>query len=34
MKINERLYPTIIVGAFVLFLVVALLLGFRPGHAG
>jgi|GEM_PF-896590 len=34
MKINARLYPAIIVTTFVLFLLLALLLGFRPGHGG
>jgi hypothetical protein len=34
MKINERLFPVIIIAAFVLFLLIALLLGFRPAHGG
>lgn len=34
MRINPRHYPTIIVLTFVAFLVVALLLGFRPQHGG
>ena len=34
MKINERLFPVIIIAAFVLFLLIALLLGFRPMHGG
>jgi hypothetical protein len=34
MKINERLFPTIIIVTFVLFLIIAILLGFRPVHGG
>lgn len=34
MKINPRLFPAIIIITFVLFLVAALLLGFRPVHGG
>jgi prepilin signal peptidase PulO-like enzyme (type II secretory pathway) len=34
MRINPRRYPVIIVLTFVAFLVVALLLGFRPQHGG
>jgi hypothetical protein len=32
MKINPRLYPTIIVVVFVLFLLAAVLAGLRPLH--
>jgi uncharacterized membrane protein YbhN (UPF0104 family) len=34
MKINPRLYPTILIVTFVLFLLIALLLGLRPVHGG
>lgn len=34
MRINPRRYPAIILLTFVAFLVVALLLGFRPQHGG
>ncbi len=34
MKINPRLFPAIIVTTFLLFLLLALLVGFRPGHEG
>jgi hypothetical protein len=34
MKINPRLFPTIIFVTFVLFLLVALLAGLRPSHGG
>ena len=34
MKINARHYPTIIIATFVLFLILAMLLGFRPMHGG
>jgi len=34
MKINPRRFPTIIIITFVLFLLIALLLGFRPMHGG
>ncbi len=32
MKINPRYYPVIIIAAFVVFLLIGFLLGFRPRH--
>ena len=34
MKINPRHFPTIIIVIFMLFLVIAILLGFQPVHGG
>jgi hypothetical protein len=34
MKINARHFPTIIIATFVLFLIIAILLGFQPVHSG
>lgn len=34
MKINPRHYPTIILTAFVVFLLLGFLLGFTPRHGG